>query len=292
MSTLNGPLLMVCAMAGFSTADAFIKTLSVTVPVGQVGVLLGLGGALILGALASFKGAGLGSMRALRGVVLFRNIVEMLASMFMMLGLALAPFNVVTSVLQAMPLVVTLAAALFLGEAVGWRRWSAILVGFVGVLMIVRPGLQGFDPYALLPLGAVVMLSARDLSTRNVPKDVTSLQLSGWGFLALIPSGILLLILRGETPVMMNATEWVFQVLMVVIGVLGYGALVLATRTSDIGLTTPFRYSRLVFGILIGVVVFGEQPDALTFAGSGLIVVAGLYTLMREMTLRRIKTGL
>ncbi|MCL4675339.1 MAG: DMT family transporter, partial [Pararhodobacter sp.] len=215
------------------------------------------------------------------------NVAEMFATVFMLLGIALAPLSVVSAVLQAMPLTVTLAAAVFLREPVGWRRWSAILVGFFGVLLILRPGLSGYDPYALLPLGAVVMLTFRDIATRRVPDGVASLQLSGWGFTAVIPGGFLMLALQGEAPMMPGAADWGLQVLVLLAAILGYSALVLATRGGDIGLTTPFRYSRLVFGMAIGVVVFGERPDALMLVGAALVVAAGLYTLMREMRLRR-----
>ena len=291
MSTLNGPILMVASMAMFAVEDALIKTLSVSIPVGQVGILLGLGGVLVFGILARFQGASLLTKQALRGAVLLRNVAEMFAVVFMLLGIALAPLSVVSAVLQAMPLTVTLGAAVFLGEPVGWRRWSAILFGFLGVLMIVRPGFASFDPYTLLPLGAVLTLTLRDLATRRVPDTVASLQLSGWGFAVVIPGGVLMMVLRGDVLVMPDATAWGLQALTLLAGILGYSALVLATRTGDIGLTTPFRYSRLVFGMLIGVTLFGERPDAMTLFGAALIVVAGLYTLMREMRLSRARVN-
>lgn len=287
MSTLTGPIFMVASMAMFAAEDAVIKALSLSVPVGQVGVVLGLGGILVFGLVARLQGKSLLTRQAMRGAVLARNVAEMFASVFMMLGIALAPLSVVTAVLQAMPLMVTMGAAVFLGEPVGWRRWSAIVLGFIGVLMIVRPGADGFDPYALLPLGAVLALTVRDLATRKLPAGVASVQVSGWGFAAVVPGGLIMLAIQGEALVMPNAAEWGLQAVTLLCGVLGYSALVLATRGGDIGLTTPFRYSRLVFGMMIGVILFGERPDALTLAGSALIVAAGLYTLLREIGLRR-----
>ena len=288
MSTLRGPLLMVASMAGFAVEDALIKDLTARVPVGQVMFLLGVGGALIFAWLAARRGAGLWSMQALRGALLLRNTMEMVAAMAMILAISLVPLSVVSAVLQAMPLAVTLGAALFLGEPVGWRRWSAILVGFVGVLMIVRPGAEGFDPRALLPLFAVFALTARDLATRRIQGSVTSLQVSGWGFLSVIPGGLLLLAIRGDAPMMPQALDWGLLGLTILAGVLAYIALVTATRSGSIAQTTPFRYSRLVFAMLIGVLIFGERPDALTLAGSALVVGAGLYSLMREMRLGKI----
>lgn len=287
MNPLAGPLLMVASMAGFAAEDALIKALSARVPVGQIALLLGAGGITIFGGLAALRGQGIWTLQALRGRVLLRNAAEACAVVFMMMGLALTPLSLVSSVLQAMPLMVTFAAAVFLGEPVGWRRWSAILVGFVGVLMIVRPGLSGFDPYALLPLGAVVMLTIRDLATNRLPAGVTSFQISGWGFAATIPGGFLMLAMRGDGVMMPATADWLLLGSTLLAGIVGYTTLVLATRTGDIALTTSFRYSRLVFGMAIGVIWFGERPDALMLAGAVLVVVAGLYTVMRELRLRR-----
>ncbi|WP_068301991.1 DMT family transporter [Pararhodobacter sp. CCB-MM2] len=287
MSSLKGPMLMVAAMAGFAIEDAIIKDLSTRMPPGEVGLALGAGGALVFGLAMWRKGERFFDRRALKGAALLRNISEMLAAMCMILGVALVPLSVVSSILQAMPLAVTLAAALFLGEPVGWRRWSAILVGFLGVLLILRPGTEGFDSLALIPLAAVVFLTTRDIATRKVSPDVTSLQLSGWGFFAVVPGGILLLLIRGESMVIPSALDSTFLILNVLVGTTAYVMLVLSTRLGDVASTTPFRYARLVFAMLIGVLVFGERPDGWTLIGSAVIVAAGLYTLLREIRLNR-----
>lgn len=285
MSSLRAPLLMTLAMAGFSIEDALIKDMATRVPVGQVAILLGAGGALIF--LALLRGRGLFIRRALRGAIGLRNLAEGMAAFCMTLGLALVPLSVVSAVLQVMPLAVTLAAAVILKEPVGWRRWTAILVGFGGVMLILRPGTTAFDWTFLLPLGAVAGLTLRDLVTRRLPPDVSSVQVSGWGFLSVIPAGFVLLAVQGRAPVAMGATDWGLITVCVLVGVLAYGALVMATRVGDIATTTPFRYTRLVFAMLIGVVIFGERPDALTLLGSAIVVGAGLYSLMREIRLKR-----
>ncbi|MCB1397465.1 MAG: DMT family transporter [Rhodobacter sp.] len=287
MSSLRGPSLMVASMAAFALEDALIKGLAAHVPTGQIALFLGAGGTLVFWLVTRARGEPLFVAAALRGAVLVRNLAEVVAAMCMILSMALVPLSVVSAILQAMPLAVTLGAALFLGEPVGWRRWGAILVGFAGVLMILRPGSAGFDQMALLPLAAVVGLTVRDIATKKVHDGVSSLQLSGWGFVAVLPSGILLFALRGETPVMPSALEWAMLVGMVTVGILGYAMLVLATRAGDIASTTPFRYSRLVFAMLLGVLIFGERPDAWTLVGSAVVVGAGLYALMREIQLRR-----
>lgn len=288
MASLQGPLLMVVAMAGFAIEDAFIKILARSMPPGQIAIVIGLVGTAVFALILRRQGLSLFVPEALRGAALARTLCEVGAVIAMTLGLALVPISVVGSVLQAMPLVVTLAAALFLGEKVGWRRWTAILVGFAGVLLIVRPGTEGFDHRALLPLAAVVLLSARDIFTRRVPRSVTSLQLAGWGFVASILGGLVMLALRGEGVVVPDTRETAMLLACAALGIVAYAALVLATRTGDIALTTPFRYSRLVFALLIGVLVFDERVDGLMLAGCALIVAAGLYTMIREMRLKRL----
>lgn len=287
MNSLKGPLLMVAAMAGFAIEDAFVKVLAIDLPPGQIALALGAGGALAFWVALRRAGEPLFHPSALKGAALLRNLSEMGAAMCMILGVALVPLSIVSSILQAMPLVVTMGAAVFLGEAVGWRRWSAIGLGFVGVLLILRPGTEGFDSLALIPLAAVVFLSIRDIATKRVPDGISALQLSGWGFLAVIPGGLLLLLLRAEAPVMPNTMQSGLLVANVAIGVVAYMMLVLSTRAGNIAATTPFRYSRLVFAMLLGVIFFGERPDAWTLTGSAIIVVAGLYTLMREIRLNR-----
>jgi drug/metabolite transporter (DMT)-like permease len=286
MGNLRASLLMVGAMAGFAVEDAIIKYLSAVMPVGQIVLVIGAGGGAVFCLLAWMNGLRIVSPQALRGAVLLRNLSEMVSAAAVVLAIALIPLAVVTAILQAMPLAVTLGAALFLREPVGWRRWSAILVGFLGVLIILRPGSAEFDPAALLALAAVLSLTARDLATRRVPKTVHSLQLTAWGFLMVIPAGILLLLLVFQPPVPPTTGQWGWLLAAIGAGICAYAALVGATRMGDIAVTTPFRYSRLVFATAIGVVVFGERPDAATLIGSALVVGAGLFTLWREMRLR------
>ena len=286
-SNLLAALMMILAMAGFAVEDAVIKHLSATMPVGQVVMIICAAGAVAFAVIARRAGLSLWRPEALRGAVLLRNLSEMIGGGTFVLAIALAPLSVVTAILQTMPLAVTLGAALFLAEPVGWRRWVAIAVGFAGMLIILRPGTADFDPAAALAVVTVLALSVRDLAIRRVPPAVHSLQLAGWGMLAAIPSGAILILLVGQAPVLPTAPDWGLLALASLCGVGGYGALVLATRSGDVAVTTPLRYTRLVFAMAIGVLVFGERPDAATLLGSVLIVGAGLYTLTREMRLRR-----
>jgi drug/metabolite transporter (DMT)-like permease len=180
-----------------------------------------------------------------------------------------------------------MGAALFLGEVVGWRRWSAIAVGLVGVIVILRPGLEGFRAEALWAVLGVVGLSARDVVTRRVPAGTTTLQLTAWAFAAVAFAGVATLGLGGamSVPPLRTAVE---LGVALGLGLVGYGLLTIAVRGGDLSVVAPFRYSRLVFALFVGFFVFAERPDLPMLLGASLIVGSGLYTLMREARLRRV----
>lgn len=286
MENLRGSALMVLAMAGFALEDMFIKRLSGDLPVGQILMLLGAGGAVIFGLAALSRGHALLSRDLLSWPVMLRNLGELIGTIGFVTAIALTPLASASAILQATPLAVTLGAALFLRERVGWRRWSAIFVGFAGVLMVIRPGLSGFEPASLFAVQAVFGLAMRDLATRAVPHTVTSMQLSSYGFATIVPAGALLLWLSGGA-VSPSAANWRDIAFALLLGVAAYYAIVAAMRVGEVSFVTPFRYTRLIFALVIAVLIFDEQPDALTLVGAAIIIASGLYTLLRERRLRR-----
>ena len=287
MNNLNGILLVIASMAAFTLEDMFIKRLSGEIPVGQILIMLGIGSGSVFACMALIKGENLFPRQAWRGVVLLRSGAEAFGAMAFATALSLVDISTVAAVFQALPLVITMGAALFLGEQVGWRRWSAIVVGFAGVLMIVRPGLEGFDPSVILVLLAVLAIAARDLLTRLVDSNISSTVVSFQAFASLILAGGALLLLTGDQARTIDLRQGGMMAGGILFGVLGYYAIVVATRIGDASAITPFRYSRLLFSILVGVLVFGERPDALTLGGAALIIASGLYTFLRERRLIR-----
>lgn len=287
MNNLNGILFIIAAMAAFTLEDMFIKRLSGDVPVGQILMLLGLGSGTVFAAAAVYRGDNLFAPAAWRGAAILRTLSEAVGAVAFATALSLVDISTVAAVFQALPLVITMGAALFLGEQVGWRRWSAICVGFVGVLMIVRPGLAGFNPSVILVLVAVLAIAARDLLTRMVDSSVSSAVVSFQAFASVIVAGGLLLVSTGAEPTGLDGRQVGMMLGGIVFGVAGYYAIVTATRIGDASAITPFRYSRLLFSILVGVLVFGERPDAMTLGGAALIIVSGLYTFVRERRLAR-----
>lgn len=286
MENLRGSLLMVAAMAGFALEDMFVKSLSRQMPVGEVLALLGLGGTVIFATLALMRGDRLISRDLLAPAVIGRNLSEIVGTAFFVSAVAFTPLAQASAILQATPLAVTLGAALFLGETVGWRRWSAILVGFAGVMIVIRPGTEGFSALSLLAVAAVAGLAARDVITRRVPRTISSMQLATYGFAAVIPAGLVMAAAQGS-PVLPRPLDLAQIGGALVFGTAGYYALIAAMRLGEVAVITPFRYTRLIFAVLIGWAVFAERPDGYTLIGGAVIVGSGLYTLARQRALAR-----
>lgn len=283
---LRGILLMVVSMAFFAVEDMFIKFAAAGLQAGQIIFISGVFGAPIFGALARVRGQSVFVRGAWHPAVLVRGAGEMIGSLAYVAALGSIPLPTVSAVLQVMPLVVTLGSALFLGELVGWRRWTPIAVGMAGVLLIIRPGLDGFEPAALWVLTTVVGLAVRDLATRFIPPVFSDAQISSWGLVPLIFLGGAMMAIGGGV-VMPNGVQSLQLLGMVAFGVVGYWAITAASRSGEVSVVAPFRYTRLVFAIAIGWLVFGEPADAITLSGAALIIGSGLYSFARERARKR-----
>ena len=284
--TLRAILLMILGMALLALTDMFIKLSTARIPIGQVMAMLSFGGTLVFILVARMQRVPLIHASALNRLVLIRNAMEMVGGLGMVMGVALVPLSLVAVIMQATPLVVTLGAALLLKEPVGWRRWAAILVGVLGVLLVLRPGFDGFAPASLFVVLGVVGLALRDLVTRMMPAEIPSIALSTWGFAATFPVGIVLMLVLGDAPVADTlAMGHVGGAVLVTTS--GYYAVTAAMRLAPASIVAPFRYSRLVFTMGVGILIFGDRPDALTLAGAAIIIASGLYSFLRERKLAR-----
>jgi len=289
MDNLRGSLWMVAAMAGFSVEDMFLKSAAASLPVGQILMIFGAGGMLGFALLAARRGERILHPAILSPAILIRCVFEVAGRLFYTLAIALTPLSSASAILQATPLVVVMGAAVIFGERVGWRRWTAIAVGFAGVLIILRPGLDGFTPLSLLAVLGMLGFAGRDLATRAAPPVLSNLQLGVYGFAMMVPSGAILLAVSGGAalPSALAAGQLAAAT---VIGVLAYYALTSAMRMGEVSVVTPFRYTRLVFALILGATVFGERPDAATLLGSAVIVASGIYTLLRSRRVQAVAT--
>lgn len=289
-NNFRGGLLMTASMAAFALEDMFFKAVTQSMPVGQALIIFGVGGMLIFMQLTARRGEPILSPAMLSRSIIVRSVCEVTGRLCFALAIALTPLSSASSILQATPLVVAVGAVLFLGEQVDWRRWSVIAVGFVGVLMILRPGLSGFEPASLFAVIATIGFAGRDLATRAAPPALSNLQLGICGFFMLALAGVLLLLWTGDA-VWPSTTAWLQLAAATAIGVVAYHSLTAAMRAGEVSVIAPFRYTRLVFAMLLGVLVFAERPDAMTLLGSAVIVLSGLYTVYCERRRRPAPAG-
>lgn len=283
---LTGAALMMGSMAAFTINDAMVKSVGATVPLFQLLTLRAILTTVMIFALARHLGAlRLNLARRDWGLIAIRCASEVGATYFFLTALMNIPLANVTAVLQVLPLTVTLGAALFFGEAVGWRRALAIAVGFCGMLLIVRPGTEGFDIYSVYSLLAVVCVTARDLSTRRMSANVPSMLVTLSASVSILAFATIGSLGTRWVPLGANEAALIGGASLFVMG--GYLLSVMVMRVGDISFVAPFRYTSLVWALVLGWLVFGDWPSNLTLVGAGLVVATGLFTLYRERALLR-----
>lgn len=275
-------------MAGFCLNDAITKYSSQSMNMAQVMLIRGAFASLFVGLLAWQRGALARPGSMLQPLVALRVISEAGATVSFLVALAHLPIANVSAVLQALPLAVTMGAALVFGETVGWRRWLAIALGFAGVLIIVRPGFEGFSVYSLAALASVACCAVRDLATKRIPEAIPTLLVSTATALAMtIVGAVLLSPMGGWTPMTGNSTT--LLALAAVLVLIGYQFIIMAMRAGDISFIAPFRYTALIWSILLGLFIFADVPDLAMIIGATIIIASGLYALYRERVVGRRK---
>lgn len=283
---LRGILLMCASMAAFTINDTFMKSVTLTLPLYQTIALRGL--IAVLGLIILALATGAFRFRASRrdaGLILLRSLADVAATITFLTALLHMPLANLSAILQALPLLITLGAALVYSDKIGWRRMTAILVGLIGVLIIIRPGTEGFDRWSLLGVASVAFVVVRDLSVRPLQGHLPSAIVALGAAVAVAAMGWIGTALQGWQP----PTGWE---LARVLGaglflIVGYLTSVMAMRNGDIGLVAPFRYTSLLWAIALGFLVFGNLPDGWTILGATIVIAAGLFTLWRERQLRR-----
>lgn len=285
MNNTRAILLMVAAMASFAAVDVFIKLASATQSAGQIVAISSLAVFAINWAIMAARRERLFTARALDRALLLRSAGEVAGSVGIVIALGLVPLSTVSVMGQALPLGITFAAAVFLHEPVGWRRWTAVCLGFLGVMIILRPGLEGFDPNVLWVLLYVGGLTARDIASRLLPADISTPFAVAWAMLALGTAGLVMMPFQGGWhPI--DAPTALWHLGLIAFMTLAMALITAAMRTGEVSAVAPFRYTRIVFALTAAFLFFGEVPDALTWVGAALIVGSGLYSFLRERRLR------
>lgn len=283
---VKGALLMMASMACFTINDTFIKATDGALPLAQLLFLRGLLATLFVAVLAVNQNAFRARPSASDWVMIaLRSAAEIGAAFFFLTALLNMPLANVTAILQVLPLTVTLGAALFFKERIGWRRMSAILIGFAGMLLIVRPGTDGFSLFSLYALAAVACVTARDLSVRRMSSAVPSLLVTFCASVSVLLAAGAVSIAVEWAPVTPRLGGLIAASALFIVG--GYFFSVQVMRTGDVSFIAPFRYTGLIWALVLGWLVFADWPEPLTLLGAAIIVATGLFTLYRERALLR-----
>lgn len=270
-------------MAAFAVADVTIKLLTQELPPGQILAVIGGCGAIIFAFWAFLSGEKIIWPLLLHPMSILRTIGELIGTMAVIMALALAPLSIVSAILQANPLLVTIGAALFMGARVGPQRWFAIFIGLAGVVLVIQPWGAEFVPASLLAVVCAFGLALRDLATRAVPPGLSTKVLAAAALAVEVPAGLALLQFPFSGPAIWpDANQTLLLIVTVVVICVAYFAVTAAMRVGEVAVVTPFRYSRILFALVLAVVIFDERLNAVMLIGAALTVASGLYTLWRE----------
>jgi S-adenosylmethionine uptake transporter len=283
-SDRRGGMLMSLSMFCFILNDTVTKLLSTKVGIGEFVFLRGLfATAMILG-LVALTGHFRRLHLALDRVVVVRALFDLLATGLFIAALFHMPLPNVTAVMQAVPITATLMTMIVFKERVEAWQLGAIVVGLLGVLLIIKPGTSGFNPAVALAAAAMVAVAIRDLVTRRIGPQIPSAVVTLTTAFLVMLGGALWSAVEGLAPMAPQTAATL--ALAAVFLILGQLLMVQAVRVAGIAATTPFRYTNVVWALVLGWAIFGFIPDSLAFIGIVLIAGSGLYTIL-EPTLKQ-----
>ncbi len=284
-SNLIGILAMLASAAGFIVNDAIVKVITEELPNGQIIFMRGLAATTLLAVLTTATRSWRPLSVLLAPAMLVRLVAAAFSTLFVVAALRHLPLPTVNAILQVSPLVVTAGAALLLGAHVGWRRWTASLVGFAGVLLVIKPGTGAFGSEIWLALACLLASATRDLTTRFIDHSTPSMLVTFAASAVVMLAGLGLL--PFETWVVPSPRAG--ALILVTAGCLfvAYHFGVIAMRTGEIPVVAPFRYASILGALVLGYGIWGHVPDAVSLAGIAMIVAAGLYLLYRERSIAR-----
>ena len=278
--TLRAGLYMVITTACFVVGDTCIKLIGTTLPLAQVICLIGLVSSLFLLMVCGQQGILKDVPLIFTRTVLLRSLLDTMATFMFISALMHMPLANLSSVMQSVPLVVVAVGVIFLGEKAGLSRIAAVIAGFVGVLLIVKPSPQTITIYEFFAVGAVIVVAFRDLVTKRIPAHVPLLVIALANAVFISVSGFGVGLVQGFKTV----EAWQLALLLGagLFVTISYFFIVATVRLGDLSATAPFRYSEVVFAIIAGILVFGEYPDAISYVGMALVIGAGLFAAHRE----------
>ena len=280
---------MIC-MSAFVLNDAFVRLAGDSLPLAQILFIRGLITTVLLLTFAIYGGVfSLKVSKKDKWRIFFRSIAEALTAYFFLTAVMNMPFANVTAILQILPMTVTLAAAFVFKEKVGLIRISLIIIGFFGVVLIIKPSADGFNLYAVYALVAVILITVRDLITRKLSSEVPSLLPTVSASIGVLLFSLILLINNPLQP--LNTQNSFFIILAAFFIIFGYYSAVLVMRSGEISFISPFRYTAILFALLLGFIFFNEQPDKIALLGIVIVMLSGIILMMRNSSVQKKSAG-
>ena len=279
-------LFMLFSMACFTVRDAISKQLSEIMPISQILIIIGLIGTILFFIIALLSKQLLFYSELKSFPFVIRFFCELFSSVLFVISIVFGSLAISSAIMQTIPIFVALGTILFFEQKVRLKSWLMILSGLAGVVLIIKPGTEHFDKFAILALLSVLFLAGKDLTTHHIRETVSPITLCFWGFFALMIGGILCVPIFGDLQaISLNQTP-----LLVLLGLftpMAYFTLILATRGGDISIISPFRYSRLLFALAVGVIFFHEEVDVLSMVGCVMIVISGIALIVSSSTAQK-----
>ena len=283
---IKGAIYMCLSMAGFVLNDAVIKYASADIGMYQSIFVRGCFAVIIIGIACIYNGAfKIIPNRLDHKLIIWRTLAEIFATITFLTALFYLPIANITALLQALPLTVTLAASWFLGEKIGWRRGVAILIGFIGVLLIIQPGTDEFNVYSILGIFCVIFVTIRDLVVRKFSAKISTLYVAFITAAAIaLVGGFLTFSYEGWIPMKLNEVILLFIASTLIF--VGYFFAISAMRSGQVSFVSPFRYTIMIWAIILGYLIWGDIPNNLTLLGISIVIGMGIFTFWREAQLK------
>ena len=282
----RGALIMMLCMSAFVLNDAFVRLAGDSLPLAQILFIRGIITTIVLLTFAIYGGVFSSTVsKKDKWRIFFRSVAEALTSYFFLTAVMNMPFANVTSILQILPMTVTLAAAFVFKEKVGVIRITLILMGFLGVVLIIDPSADGFNLYAIYALIAVFLITIRDLITRKISSSVPILLPTLSASIGVLLFSVFLSINTPFQP--LNIQNSLFILLAAFFIIFGYYTAVLVMRSGEISFISPFRYSAILFALILGLIFFDEKPDRTAFLGILIVMAAGIVLMMRNSAVQK-----
>ena len=283
---IKGAILMCLSMAGFGLNDATLKFSASDMSIFQAILVRGIFATTFLIALAYARGSVRVKInRSDWSLITLRSLAEMVATLCFLTALFNLPLANINAIMQALPLVVTIAAAIFLKERFGLQRGIAIAVGLIGVLIIIRPGTDGFNQYSIFGITAMMFVVIRDLLVRGLNEKTPTMIVALSASVVITTTGAIgTLVEQDWTPI--NLETLLLLMLSAIFLVGAYFFSIATMRIGEVSFVTPFRYTIMLWAIFLGWLLFNELPDFWTIVGTAIVVTMGLFTIWREARLK------